>query len=94
MKKIKRLLLLFLTLAIVVNGCGSMESTSEQNKTEQGEQSIEEKNIARKYREESISLPSDMPDAASVMKNGKRSYQVLAIDALEDSDGMNGKTRL
>lgn len=88
MKKIKRLLLLFLTLAIVANGCGSMESTSEQNKTEQGGQFIEEKNIARKYREEVISLPSEMPDAASVMKIGKRSYRVLAIDALEDSDGM------
>lgn len=88
MKKIKRLLLLFLTLAIVASGCGSMESTSEQNKTEQGVQSIEEKNIARKYQEELISLPSEMPDAASVMKIGEQSYRVLAIDALEDSDGM------
>lgn len=88
MKKIKRLLFLFLTLAIVANGCGSMESTSEQSKAEQGVQSIEEKNIARKYREESISLPLEMPDAASVMKTGEQSYRVLGIDAMEDSDGM------
>lgn len=88
MKKIKRLLVLLLTLAIVATGCGSKEGTSDSNNAEQGVQSIEEINIARKYREELINLPQGMPDVASVIKNGEQSYRVLGIDAREDSDGM------
>lgn len=88
MKKIKQLLVLFLTLAIAASGCGSKESASYQSSAEQGALALEENNIARKYREELVEMPSEMPDVASIIKIGEQSYRLLGIDAMEDSDGM------
>lgn len=88
MKKIKKLFIILLTLTILFTGCGSKENDSEQSNTKQQMQTLEEKNIARKYREESIPLPQDLPDAASVIKTGEQSYRILGIDYMEDSDEM------